>query len=89
MYFMGKSCDLFSLFVQINLYSDVCLKLELFSNQSSGYDVYRRHAVLCIVVTMMSIDVTHVSNHSVVDIMPVSNGNLYFVLARCSGNFRV
>jgi hypothetical protein len=31
-------------------------------NQSSGYDVYRRGAVLCIVVAMTSIDVMHISN---------------------------
>jgi hypothetical protein len=53
-------------------------------NQSSGYDVYRRHAVLCIVVATMSIDVMHVSNYSIVDIRPVGNANLYVVLARWS-----
>jgi hypothetical protein len=36
----------------------------------------------------MSIDVTHVSDYSIVDIIPVSNGNLYGVLARCSSYFR-
>jgi hypothetical protein len=40
-------------------------------------------------MSMTSIDVTHVSNYSVVDIMPVSNGNLCTVLARCSSYFRV
>jgi hypothetical protein len=34
-------------------------------NQSSGYDVYRRRAVLCIAVAMTSIDVMHVSNLNV------------------------
>jgi hypothetical protein len=56
-------------------------------NQSSGYDIYRCHEVLCIIVAMMSIDVMHVSNYSDVDIMPISNGNLYVVLARCSSYF--
>jgi hypothetical protein len=48
--------------------------------------------LLCFVVAMTSIDITHVSNCSVVDIvdiMPVSSGNLYIVLARCSSCFRV
>jgi hypothetical protein len=58
-------------------------------NQSSGYDIYRRHAVLCIVVVMTSTDVTHVSKYSIVHMMPVSNGNLYVVFARCSSYFRV
>jgi hypothetical protein len=39
-------------------------------NQSNGYDIYRRHAVLCIIAAMMSVDVMHVFNYSVVDIMP-------------------
>jgi hypothetical protein len=58
-------------------------------NQSSGDDVYRRHVVLYITAAMMSIDVKHVSNYSVVDIMPVINANLYVVLTRCSSYFRV
>jgi hypothetical protein len=58
-------------------------------NQSSGYDIYRRHVALCIVVAMTSIDIMHVSNYSVVDIMTVGNANLYVVLASCSSYFRV
>jgi hypothetical protein len=58
-------------------------------DQSSGYDVSRCRAVLCNVVAMTSINVTHVSNYSILDIMPVINGNLYVVLARCSSYFRV
>jgi hypothetical protein len=54
-----------------------------FLYQSSGYDSYRHHAVLCIVVAMMSIYVMYVSNYSVVDMMPFGNANLYVVLARC------
>jgi hypothetical protein len=53
------------------------------TNQSSGYDVYRWHAVLHIVVAMMSID----SNYSVIDIMSIRNRNYYVVLARCSSYF--
>jgi hypothetical protein len=58
-------------------------------NQSSGYDVYRHRVMLCIIVAMTSVDVTHVSNYSIIDIMLVSNGNLYIVLARCSSYFRM
>jgi hypothetical protein len=62
---------------------------EVLFNQSSGYDVYRHHVVLCIIVAMMSIDVTNVSNYSVVNIRPVGRANLYTVLARCFSYFRV
>lgn len=55
----------------------------------SACDIYRRHAVLCIVVAITSIDVKHVSNYPVVDIMPVGNADLYIVLAKCSSYFRV
>jgi hypothetical protein len=58
-------------------------------NESSGYDVYRHHAVLCIVVAMTSIDIVHISNYYIVDIMPVGNANLYIMLARFSSYFRV
>jgi hypothetical protein len=40
-------------------------------------------------VLMTFVDVMDVSNYSVVDKMPVINGNLYIVLARCSGYFRM
>jgi hypothetical protein len=63
--------------------------LSYFVNQSSGYDVYRRHAVQCIVVAMASVDVTHVSNYSIIDIMTVTDVKLYVVLARCSSYFTV
>jgi hypothetical protein len=53
-------------------------------DQSSGYDIYRHYVVLCIVVAMMSVDITHV-----VGIMPVGNADLYVVHARCSSYFRV
>jgi hypothetical protein len=58
-------------------------------NQSSGYDVYRCHVALCVVVAMTSTDVMHVSNYSTIDIMPVGNANLYVALAKCSSYFRV
>jgi hypothetical protein len=58
-------------------------------NQSSGCDVYSRHAVLCTVVAMTSMDVMHISNYYIVDIMPVGKANFYIVLARCSSYFRV
>jgi hypothetical protein len=37
----------------------------------------------------MSIHVTHVSNYTVIDIMTVSNADLYIMLARSSSYFRV
>jgi hypothetical protein len=58
-------------------------------NQSSGYDVHRHHAVLCIVVAMTSEDFMYVSDYSIIDIMPVINANFYVVLARYSSYFRV
>jgi hypothetical protein len=61
----------------------------IYVNQSGVYDVYKCHAVLCIIVAMVSIDVTHCSGYFVLEIMPVSNGNLYIVLARCFSYFIV
>jgi hypothetical protein len=63
--------------------------MKIVLNQSGGFDVYRCHSVLCIIVVMTSIDVMHVSNYSVVDILPVGYANLYIVFARCSSYFRV
>jgi hypothetical protein len=56
-------------------------------NQLNGYDILTCHAVLCIVVGKMSLHIMHVSNYNVVDIMTVSNANLYLVLARSSSVF--
>jgi hypothetical protein len=60
------------------VYSKFFMLPALF-NQSSGYDVYRCHVVLCIIVAIMSVDVTHVSNYYIVDTMPVGNA-----LVRCA-----
>jgi hypothetical protein len=53
----------------------------------TGYDVYRRHVVLCIVVAMISMDVMHDPNYCVVGIMPVMYANLYILLVGFSGYF--
>jgi hypothetical protein len=50
-------------------------------NQLSGYDVLTRHVVFCIMAGMTSVHVMHVSSYTVVDVMTVSNVNLYAVLA--------
>jgi hypothetical protein len=41
------------------------MTVEYLLNQSSGYDDYRCHVILCIVVTVTSVDVMHVSNYSI------------------------
>jgi hypothetical protein len=45
------------------------------NNQSSGYEVLKRHAVLCIAVDMASLHVMHVSKYTVVDIITVGHAN--------------
>jgi hypothetical protein len=52
---------------------------NMFFNQLSGYDVLTRCAVLCIVVSMMSLHIMHASNYTIVD---MTIGNAKIVMLR-------
>jgi hypothetical protein len=66
----------------------MCEKFETEEQKEVVNDVLTHHAVLCIVAGMMSLHVMRVSSYTVVDLMTVSNENLYVVLARSSSYFR-
>jgi hypothetical protein len=51
------------------------------TNWAGGYDVYRHHAVLRIIVAMTSINTAHVPNYSIVDEMETCTLCLQYVLA--------
>jgi hypothetical protein len=79
------------------IYSLLLISLKLFLIVSSSWcsslmlinQSSRCLAVLCVTVAMTSVDVVHVSNYSIVYIIPVGSADLYVVLARCSSYFRV